>query len=109
VKVPGPRKHHCPFGKFLTCLWEAAADHKEARVKAMEQRQRKKEARAAAAQAAAKTKRLDQLAPRTEAAWEKAAEWIETRRPGEYDLAVSLLQDLKALAEREGRPARGRG
>jgi hypothetical protein len=62
------------------------------------------EARAAAAQAAAKTKRLDQLAPRTEAAWEKAAEWIETRRPGEYDLAVSLLQDLKALAEREGNP-----
>jgi hypothetical protein len=85
-------------------LWEAADERREARVKAMEQRQRKKEARAAAAQAAAQTKRLNQLATRTEAAWEKAAEWIETRRPSDYDLAVSLLQDLKALAEREGNP-----
>ena len=30
------------------------------------------------------------------------AEWIETRRPSDYDLAVSLLRDLRALAEREG-------
>ena len=29
-------------------------------------------------------------------------EWIETRRPSDYDLAVSLLEDLQALAEREG-------
>jgi hypothetical protein len=30
------------------------------------------------------------------------AERIETRRPSDYDLAVSLLGDLQALAEREG-------
>ena len=57
---------------------------------------------AAAAKAAARAKRLDQLATRTEAAWEKVAEWIETRRPSDYDLAVSQLQDLQALAERDG-------
>jgi predicted kinase len=62
------------------------------------------EARRAAAQAAAKAKHLDQLATRTEAAWEKVAEWIETKRPRDYDLAVSLLRDLQALAEREGYP-----
>lgn len=76
----------------------------DARAKAEEQRQREEEARKAAAQAAARAKRLDQLATRTEAAWEKVAEWIETRRPSDYDLAVSQLQDLKALAERDGNP-----
>ncbi len=89
-------------GRTAAQLWEAAADRKEARVKAMEQRRREEEARKAAAQAADKAKRLNQLATRTEAAWEKVAEWIETRRPGDYDLAVSLLRDLQALAEREG-------
>jgi hypothetical protein len=44
---------------------------------------------------------LDQLATRTEAAWEKAAELIETKRPRDYDLAASLLRDLQALAERQ--------
>ena len=83
-------------------LWEAAADLKNAGVKAMEQRRREEEARRAAAQAADRAKRLDQLATRKEAAWAKVAEWIETRRPSDYDLAVSLLRDLRALAEREG-------
>jgi predicted kinase len=68
----------------------------------MKQRQHEEEARRAAAQAAARAKRLDQLATRTEEAWEKVAEWIETRRPGDYDLAVALLGDLQELARREG-------
>jgi hypothetical protein len=85
-------------------LWEAAADLKDAKEKALKQRRREEEARQAAAQAAARAKRLDQLGTRTEAAWEKVAEWIETRRPSDYDLAVSLLQDLRALAERQGDP-----
>jgi hypothetical protein len=83
-------------------LWDAATDLKEARAKAEEQRQHEEEAREAAAKAAARAKRLDQLATRTEAAWETVAEWIETRRPDDYDLAVSQLQDLQALAERDG-------
>jgi hypothetical protein len=89
-------------GRTSAELWAAAADLKDARVKAMEQRRREDQARQAAAQAAARAKRLDQLATRTDAAWEKVAEWIETRRPSDYDLAVSLLRDLQALAERDG-------
>ena len=88
-------------GRTAAELWEAAADRKEARAKAAEQRRRKAEARKAATEAAAYAKRLDQLAPRTEEAWKEAAELIETRKPREYDLAVSLLRDLQALAERE--------
>ena len=86
-------------------LLEAAADRKDARVKAAEQRRREEEARRTAARAAAYAKHLDQLATRTEAAWEKAAELIETKRPRDYDLAVSLLRDLQALAERQEDPA----
>src|SRR5689334_21288987 len=88
-------------GRTAAELWEAAADLKDARVEAMKQLRREEEARQVAAQAAARAKRLDQLATRKEAAWAKAAEWIETRRPSDYDLAVSLLRDLQALAKRE--------
>jgi hypothetical protein len=70
-------------------------------VAAIEERQREEEARKAAVKAAAYAKHLDQLATRTEAAWEKAAQWIETRRPRDYDLATSLLRDLQALADRQ--------
>jgi hypothetical protein len=81
-------------------LWLAAGDRKAAREKAAERRRLEAEARRAAAQAAAYAMHLDQLATETEAAWEKAAEWIETKRPRDYDLAVSLLRDLQALADR---------
>lgn len=82
-------------------LWEAAADRKEARAQAAEQARREEEARQTAARAAAYAKHLDQLATHTEAAWEKADELIETKRPRDYDLATSLLRDLQALAERQ--------
>jgi hypothetical protein len=82
-------------------LLEAAADRIDTRAAALEERQREEEARRAAAKAAAYAKHLDQLATRTEAAWEKVSEWIETKRPRDYDLAVSLLKDLQALADRQ--------
>ena len=86
-------------------LWQAAGNRKAARAKAAERSRRQAEARSAAAQAAAHAKHLDQLATRTEAAWEKAAELIQTKRPRDYDLAVSLLRDLQALADRQEDPA----
>jgi hypothetical protein len=89
-------------GRTAAELWEAAADLKDARVEAQKRRRAEDVARQAAAQAAARAKRLDQLATRTEAAWAKVAEWIGTRRPSDYDLAVRLLRDLQALADRDG-------
>ena len=85
-------------------LWQAAADRKAARAEAAERRRLEAEARRTTARAAAYAKHLDQLATQTEAAWEKAAELIETKRPRDYDLAVSLLRDLQALAERQDDP-----
>jgi hypothetical protein len=86
-------------------LRQAAGDHKAARAEAAEQRRLEAEARRAPAQAAVYAKHLDQLATRAEAAWAKAAELIETKRPRDYDLAVSLLRDLQALPERQEDPA----
>ena len=88
-------------GRTAAELWQAADDRRTAREKAAEQRRRQAEARRAKAQAADYAKHLDQLATRTEAAWERAAELIETRQPRDYDLATSLLRDLQALAEQE--------
>jgi hypothetical protein len=103
-RATGPSPSAAP-ARTAAELWDAAVDRQEARVKAAAQRRRQEEARRAKAQAAAYAKHLDQLATRTEAAWEKAAEWIETKRPRDYDLAVSLLRDLQALAERQEDPA----
>jgi hypothetical protein len=82
-------------------LLEATADRIEARTAVLEERLREEDARRTAAEAAAYTKRLDQVAAREEEAWAKAASWIETKRPRDYDLAVSLLRDLQAVAERQ--------
>ena len=87
--------------RTAAALWVAAGDRKATREKAAERRRREAEVRRRAAQAAAYAKHLDQLATRTEAAWEKAAELIETKRPRDYDLATSLLRDLQALADRQ--------
>jgi hypothetical protein len=58
-------------------------------------------ARREAAEAAAREQRLDQLAIDPERAWQRVAELIATRKPKDYDAAVALLVDLKALSERD--------
>jgi hypothetical protein len=65
--------------------------------------QAKEQARKAREAADAYNRHLDKLAQREDAAWELAGDLIGTRRPGEYDKAVTLLVDLRALSQREGR------
>jgi hypothetical protein len=83
-------------------LWAAAGVRKTVREEAEAQARRAEEERMTAAKAAAYNKRLDHLAMRTEAAWQEIADLIETKKPRDYDLAVSLLHDLSALARRDG-------
>ncbi|WP_246869029.1 hypothetical protein [Saccharopolyspora sp. ASAGF58] len=52
--------------------------------------------------AAVREKRLDALAADEEAAWQRVDELIATKNQREYDAAVSLLIDLKALSARSG-------
>jgi hypothetical protein len=47
--------------------------------------------------------RLDELARDEDAAWSRVDALIDTRKPTEYDAAVTLLTDLQTLAEREDR------
>jgi len=56
-------------------------------------------------QAEARTKHLDQLALRAPAAWREVEELIATKRPKDYDQAVTLLVDLRDLADRSGQAA----
>lgn len=66
-------------------------------------------ARREAAAAAAREQRLDDLAADPEQAWQQVAELIATKKPKEYDTAVTLLADLQALSERDGQRKAFRG
>jgi hypothetical protein len=95
---------NAPAGSTRTAaqLWAAAGARKTVREEARAQARRVNAEHVAAAKAAAYNKRLDQLATRTEAAWQEIADLIETKKPHDYDQAVSLLRDLSALARRDG-------
>ncbi len=55
------------------------------------------------ARALARERRLDELAREESGAWSRVDALIATRKPAEYDAAVTLLTDLQALAERVDR------
>jgi hypothetical protein len=97
----GPASHSSP-GRTAAELLEAAEARAEERKKAEEQRRREAQARKAAAEAAAYAKRLDDLAATGEAAWKQVDDMIATKKTSEYDQAVALLRDLRALAGRQG-------
>ena len=59
------------------------------------------EARREQAFALARDRRLDRLAEEEDTAWSRVDALIATRKPADYDAAVTLLTDLQALAERE--------
>lgn len=97
----GPPSYSSP-GRTAAELLAAANTRAEEREKAEEQRRREARARKAAAEAAAFAKRLDDLAAMGKAAWKQVDEMIATKKTSEYDQAVTLLRDLRALAERQG-------
>jgi len=74
-----------------------------------EEREAAEQARRAAAAAAAREERLDELAADPERAWQRVAELIAAKKPKEYDAAVALLADLKALGERDDQRKAFRG
>jgi hypothetical protein len=101
ANAAGPASHSSP-GRTVAKLLEAAETRAEERKKAEEQRRREAQVRKAAAKTAAYAKRLDDLAATGEAAWKQVDDMIATKKTSEYDRAVALLRDLRALAERQG-------
>lgn len=97
----GPPSHSSP-GRTAAELLAAAQTRAEERKKAEEQRRCEARAREAAAKAAAYARRLDDLAATEEAAWKQVDDMIAAKKTSEYDRAVTLLRDLRALAGRQG-------
>jgi uncharacterized Zn finger protein len=83
-------------------LRDAADAYKAEIAKAVEERMRAHAARREAEKTAKYAKHLDDLSAREASAWQRATALIETRIPRDYDQAVRLLSDLRALAERDG-------
>jgi hypothetical protein len=79
---------------------EARAEERrqaEARKRAEEAQRRQREA------ALARARHLDEIASRAPELWAQIDSLIATKQPNRYDQAVSLLLDLRDLAQREGR------
>jgi hypothetical protein len=91
-------------GRSVAQLLQAADRHRDereqqaagARRRAQEQRER--------VAAAARNRRLDTLAGEGERPWRQVAELIDTKKISQYDVAVTLLSDLRDLAARDGDP-----
>jgi hypothetical protein len=75
---------------------------KEEKRKAAERAARER-ARREREQAEARTRYLDDLARREPESWREVEALIGTKRPNDYDRAVTLLVDLRDLAGRSGR------
>jgi hypothetical protein len=82
----------------------AAARRDERQRWARQQRERQAADRECAV-AAAREKRLAELAARQQQAWREVDELIQARTPGDYDVAVALLQDLDEICRREHQTA----
>jgi hypothetical protein len=54
-------------------------------------------------QAAARERHLVTLAKRQTEAWRRVDALVVTKRPGDYDAAITLLKDLREIGERKGR------
>jgi hypothetical protein len=100
--VPGrPAAAGAP-ARTVSELRDAAAAYKAEIAKAVAERWRAEAAEKEVKKAAAYAKHLDHLSAREASAWVRAAALIETKNQRDYDTAVTLLCDLRALAERNG-------
>ncbi|MER5336793.1 hypothetical protein [Micromonospora sp. NPDC002717] len=88
--------------RTVTDLLAAAGERRLRRQRLAREREAAERERRERAAAVAREQHLNVLAGRQEQAWQRVAAMIETKKPKEYDAAVALLSDLKALAERDG-------
>jgi hypothetical protein len=86
-------------------LLAAAGARRQERERRAAEQKAEERARRERAAAIAYEKRLESLAGREDAAWRQVDELIEARKAAEYDQAVRLLEDLRALGTRGGTAA----
>lgn len=98
----GPVTQHVAGGRTVGELLTAAEARWAERQHVVREKQTAEQRRQEQLAEAAREKRLDELAGRQAEAWQRVVAMIETRKPKEYDAAIVLLNDLRALAERDG-------
>jgi hypothetical protein len=79
---------------------EALAEQRREVILAREAKERMRRERE---QAAARDRHLSMLAKRQADAWRRVEAFVITKRPGDYDAAITLLQDLREIGERKDR------
>ncbi len=94
-----------PSRRTVADLLDGAARRRADRNRRDAAHRAEQEVRQAKARAAARKQRLDELAKDEDAAWSRVETMIATRKPSEYDAAVTPLTDLQDLAQRDGHPA----
>lgn len=92
-----------PPRRIVADLLDGAARRRTDRERQATARRADQETHHEKARALAREQRLDELARTEDAAWSRVDTMIATRKPAEYDAAITLLTDLHALAERDGR------
>jgi hypothetical protein len=92
-----------PTSRTVADLLDGAARRRADRQRRLAAQRADDQARREQARASAHERRLDNLAKEEDVAWSNVDALIDTRKPAEYDAAVTLLTDLRALAEREDR------
>jgi len=92
-----------PARRTVADLLDNAARRRAGRERRLAAQRADDEARREQARLDARERRLDKLADEEDAAWSRVETMIATRKPAEYDAAVTLLADLQALAERDDR------
>jgi hypothetical protein len=98
-----PTTPHVPARRTVADLLDDTARRRADRERRLADQRAEDEVRREQARALARARRLDELAGEEDAAWSRVEAMIATRKPAEYNAAVTLLTDLQALAEREGR------
>jgi hypothetical protein len=92
-----------PARRTVADLLDNAARRRADRERRLAAQRADDQARREQARLDARQRRLDKLADEQQAAWSRVEAMIATRKPAEYDAAVTLLTDLQALAQREDR------
>jgi hypothetical protein len=84
-------------------LIRAGDEYREERRRAAAKKAAEEKARREAEKAARREKHLDTIASRETETWLRVDDLIATKQPGRYDEAISLLIDLRDVANRKGK------
>lgn len=93
--TPGPPR------RTVANLLDAAGRRRADRERRLARQRAEEDTQREQARSRARERRLDRLAEEGDAAWSRVDALIVARKPADYAAAVTLLTDLRALAERE--------